>query len=253
MNRKFLLIALILPVVAIFSGTCAAAQDAEGLVQAAFDYFRGRTSISLVDMTVHRSDWERALTIKAWTKGKDRSLFRIVAPPKDKGNGTLKKGREMWLYNPKINRVIKIPPSMMSQAWMGSDFSNNDLSKSDSLIRDYQHQIVGTERHEGKKVYIIESMPKPSAPVIWGMQRLKIREDLIFLEQVFYDEDLQPVKAMTTDDIRMLGGKLFARKWKMQKTGAENEYTMLVYRKLSFDRPLRERVFSLTTLRTSIR
>jgi len=253
MDRKFLLIILILSVVTIPFGTHAAAQDAEGLVKAGFDYFRGRTSVSLVDMMVHRAGWERALTIKAWTKGKDRSLFRIVAPPKDKGNGTLKKGREMWLYNPKINRVIKIPPSMMSQAWMGSDFSNNDLAKSDSLIRDYRHQIVGTERHEGKKVYIIKSIPKPSAPVVWGMQRLKIREDLIFLEQVFYDEDLQPVKAMTTGDIQMLGGKLFPRKWKMQKTGAENGYTLLVYRELSFDPPLPERVFSLTTLRTSMR
>ena len=81
----------------------------------------------LVLMTIHRPDWQRTMTIKAWTKGQKKSLFFIASPPKDEGNGTLKKGREMWMFNPKVNRVIKVPPSMMSKSWMGSDFSNNDL------------------------------------------------------------------------------------------------------------------------------
>jgi outer membrane lipoprotein-sorting protein len=128
-------------------------------------------------MTIHRPDWERSLTIKAWTRGEKDSIFFILTPPKDVGNGTLKRGREMWIYNPKVNRVIKLPPSMMSQAWMGSDFSNNDLAKSDSILEDYTHLLEGVETHEGKKVYVVKSTPKPAAPVVWGMQRLKIRED----------------------------------------------------------------------------
>jgi outer membrane lipoprotein-sorting protein len=103
----------------------ANAQDAQALVEESFNYLRGKTSISTVSMTIHRKDWERVMTIRAWTKGEDESIFWIASPPKDYGNGTLKKGEQMWIYNPKVNRVIKIPPSMMSQAWMGSDFSNN--------------------------------------------------------------------------------------------------------------------------------
>jgi len=142
------------------------AQDAQALVKDSFNYMRGKTSVSTMVMTIHRPDWERAITIKAWTKGEKESIFWIIAPPKDYGNGTLKKKREMWIYNPKVNRVIKIPPSMMSQAWMGSDFSNNDLTKTESLINDYSHTIIGTEVHEGKKVYVIKSMPRPEAPVV---------------------------------------------------------------------------------------
>jgi outer membrane lipoprotein-sorting protein len=226
------------------------AQDAHDVVEASFNYVRGKTSISTVKMTIHRPDWERAITIKAWTKGQNDSIFWIIAPPKDKGNGTLKKKREMWMYNPKINRAIKIPPSMMSQAWMGSDFSNDDLSKTESLINDYSHEIVGTETHEGKKVYLIKSMPKPEAPVVWGMQRLKIREDYIFLKQEFYDEDLKLVKALTTLQIRMLGGKLFPRVWKMQKADVKDEYTVLEYEELFFDQDLPDRLFTLTSLKT---
>ena len=154
----------------------AGAQDAQALVQAAFNYMRDKASICVVDMTVHRPTWQRMITIKAWTLGATDSLFTIIAPPKDNGNGTLKKGRDMWMYNPKVNRIIKLPPAMMSQSWMGSDFSNNDLSKSDNLIKEYNHTITGVETLKGQKVYLIRSIPKPRAPEVWGMQRLKIRE-----------------------------------------------------------------------------
>ncbi|MBW2066165.1 MAG: outer membrane lipoprotein-sorting protein [Deltaproteobacteria bacterium] len=231
----------------------ACAQDAQELVEASFNYLRGRTSIALVDIIIHRPAWERVMTMKAWTQGQDKSLIKIIAPARDKGNGTLKKGREMWIFNPKVNRVIKIPPSMMSQAWMGSDFSNNDLAKSDSLIKDYVHRIIGTEVNEGKKVYIIESMPKPDAPVVWGMQRLKIREDLIFLEEGFLDEDLKLVKRLTAHDIGILGGKLFPRIWKMEKADSKDEYTLLKYRELVFDRPLPRDTFTLSKLRLPVR
>lgn len=231
----------------------ALAIDPNQLVEDSFNYMRGKSSVSEVIMTIHRPDWQRQMTIKAWTRGQKDSLFYIDAPPKDRGNGTLKKGREMWIYNPKINRVIKVPPSMMSQSWMGSDFSNNDLSKSDSLLTDYTHTLIATETHDGKRLYVIKSMPKPDAPVVWGMQRLKIREDLIWLSQEFFDEDLQPVKAMTTLEIQMLGGKLFPKVWRMSKVDQQGNYTQLNYTALVFTSSLPDSLFTLTTLRKPLR
>jgi outer membrane lipoprotein-sorting protein len=248
MNTRFRILPL--TILLLLPAGPARAEDARAVVEASFQYYRGESSVSTVDMTVHRPDWERVFTIKAWTRGEESSLFRILGPPKDRGNGTLKKGREMWMYNPKVNRVIKVPPSMMSQSWMGSDFSNNDLAKSDSLIHDYDHEIVGTESHDGKTVYVIESRPKPRAPVVWGMLKLRIREDLIFLEEAFFDEDLEPVKTMTSSDIRLMGGRLFPATWKMQKADVEDEYTVLEYRKIVFNVEVEERVFTLSNLRT---
>ena len=159
----------------------------------------------------------------------------------------------MWMYNPKVNRVIKVPPSMMSQSWMGSDFSNNDLAKSDSFVNDYDHTIVGTETHDGKKVYVIRSMPKPDAPVIWGMQMLKIREDLIWLSQEFFDEDLKSVKIMTTLEIQPLGGKLYPKVWRMRETDKKERYTQLTYSSLSFKPDLPDSFFTLSSLRKARR
>jgi len=235
--------------ICIIQTPAALALDAGTLVVDSFNYMRGKASVATVEMVIHRPDWERRMTIKAWTKGERESLFFITAPPKDNGNGTLKKGREMWIFNPKVNRVIKLPPSMMSQAWMGSDFSNNDLAKSDSLIYDYRHRLIETESVAGKKVYHIESLPKPDAAVVWGMLKLKIREDLILLSETFYDEDLKPVKVMTTLEINLLGGKLYPKVWKMQKADTENEYTLLNYRALLFKSGLPDRLFSVSSLK----
>ena len=237
----------------LLQGPPAGAQDGQSLVEDSFNYMRDKSSVSEVVMTVHRPDWERKMTIKAWTRGQKDSLFYIEAPPKDRGNGTLKKGREMWMYNPKINRVIKVPPSMMSQSWMGSDFSNNDLAKSDSLLTDYTHTVIGTETHNGLTVFIIKSMPKPEAPVVWGMQKLRIREDLIWLSQEFFDEDLEPVKAMTTLEIQMLGGKLYPKVWRMRKVDEKDKYTELNYTTLAFKAALPDNLFTLTSLRKARR
>jgi len=251
MKERFILALWMIPFILVVCPVDSVnARDAQALVEDSFNYMRGKTSISTVSMTIHRSDWERVMSIKAWTIGEDESILWITAPPKDLGNGTLKRGEQMWIYNPKVNRVIKIPPSMMSQSWMGSDFSNNDLSKTDSLLYDYQHTIIDTEIHEGKKVYVVKSMPKPDAPVIWGMQKLKIREDYIFLSQEFYDEELTPVKALTTHQIQIMGGKLFPRVWKMQKADVEDEYTLLEYKELEFDKSLPDKLFTISSLKS---
>jgi outer membrane lipoprotein-sorting protein len=223
--------------------------DPARIVKTAVDYYRGDASESLVVMTVHRPDWERSMTIRAWTKGQKDSAFIIVDPARDKGNGTLKRGREMWTYNPKVNRVIKLPPSMMSQAWMGSDFSNNDIAKSDTLIEDYIHRLVGTESDGEMPVYVIESLPKPGAPVVWGMQRLKIRKDGILIVQEFFDEDKVLVKSMTAYQIDILGGKKFPKFWKMQKSEAQDEYTVLEYQELAFKSDIPDRYFSIAALK----
>jgi len=232
-----------------FPAVIQAQMDAGTIVKNAFDYWRGDASVSTAVMTIHRPDWERSVTLKAWTRGESDSLFVIVDPAKDRGNGTLKTGKGMWMYNPKVNRIIKLPPSMMSQGWQGSDFSNNDLAKTDSLIKDYVHTLAETTIDQGKKIYRLKSIPKADAPVIWGMINLFIREDYILLKEEFFDEDFKCVKTLTAWDIQKNGDKLFPMKWKMQKTDAAGEYTLFVYEKIEFKKKLNKRMFTRTHLK----
>ena len=231
----------------------ARAIDARAIIEAGFKHYRGNASKATFEMVIHRPTWERRMQMDAWTKGTDRSLVRITAPAKDKDNGTLKRGREMWTFNPKVNRVIKLPPSLMSQSWLGSDFSNNDISKSDSILNDYRHTLTGTTTHEGRKVHIIESIPKPDAPVVWGKQILHIRDDNVLILQEFFDEDLLPVKRLTGEQIQMMGGRMFPKVWKMQENDKTDQYTRLQYHELAFLDDLADRYFTLNQLKTSQR
>ena len=231
----------------------ARAIDARAIIEAGFKHYRGNASKATFEMVIHRPTWERRMQMDAWTKGTDRSLVRITAPAKDKDNGTLKRGREMWTFNPKVNRVIKLPPSLMSQSWLGSDFSNNDISKSDSILNDYRHTLTGTTTHEGHKVHIIESIPKPDAPVVWGKQILHIRDDNVLILQEFFDEDLLPVKRLTGEQIQMMGGRMFPKVWKMQENEKTDQYTRLQYHELAFLDDLADRYFTLNQLKTSQR
>jgi outer membrane lipoprotein-sorting protein len=200
-------------------------------------------------MTIHRQEWERTQVMHVWTIGEEASLFTLVEPPKDRGNGTLKTGNEMWTYNPKVNRIIKLPPSMMAQSWMGSDFSNNDLAKADALIEDYTHRLIGEESHEGMKVYVVESTPLPDAPVIWGKEIVKIREDLVFLEEAFYDEAGELVKTLSFEEIIMISGKLYPRTLIMRPADKPDQYTKVEYLKLEFRESLPSRYFTRSALR----
>ena len=219
------------------------------VVRMAWEYMRGETSEAVTEMIIHRPDWERSMTIRGWTRGQEDSLLRIIEPPRDAGNGTLKLGSDMWTYNPKINRAIKIPPSMMSQAWMGSDFSNNDLAKSESVIEDYTHEVVQTMEADGHTAWRVAATPKPGAPVVWGKVELVVRDDGIMLEEVFFDEEGEPVKILSTEDIREMGGKLFPATWKMRKADAQDEYTLLEYESIEFDVGLPDSLFTLRSLK----
>ena len=143
-------------------------KDARELVRAAMEHWRGTNSYSEMTMTIHRSDWQRSMSMRSWSEGDKLSLVRVTEPKKDKGNGTLLKDNDMWSYAPKINRIIKIPSSMMSQGWMGSDFSNKDISKSTDILDQYDHSLISQSQQDGHTVYTIEAIPHEDAAIVWG-------------------------------------------------------------------------------------
>src|SRR5580700_8799137 len=151
-GRKFL-VAILAGMIA--APALAATPSADAILRQAFENYRASSSESTVAMTVHRPDWERRLQMKGWTRGDNEALVRFIAPAKDAGNATLKVAGDTWVYNPKLNQVIKLPSSMMSQSWMGSDFSYNDLSKSEDIIADYTHRLTATTQAGGHTVWTI--------------------------------------------------------------------------------------------------
>ena len=249
LKNRYLVVCLLGSIVWTSAGWGQEAPAAAALVERAFNHLRGETSVSRTEMTIQRPDFKRTMILKGWTRGKGDAIFFVEKPAKDAGNGTLKKGRDMWSYNPKINRVIKLPPSMMSQSWMGSDFSNNDLSKTDTILDQYRHEIIGQRTLDGWLVYDVRSIPKEDAPVVWGKQELSIRSDGIMLRQAFFDEDMLLVKTLSARDVKMMGGRLFPAEWIMQRADTQDRFTRLVYLEVAFDTKLKPNVLTIANLK----
>jgi outer membrane lipoprotein-sorting protein len=200
-------------------------------------------------MVIHRPDWERSMTMEAWTKGDDRALVRVIEPKKDRGNGTLTDDDSMWTYSPKVNRVIKVPSSMMGQSWMGSDFSNKDISRADDIIDQYEHTLVDTSVTDEIETYTIRSVPHEEAAVVWGKEVLTIRADHVVLEHAFYDQDGQVVKTLKTLEIGDMGGRTIATRQRMQKADEPGEWTEIAVLEVEYDLELRDSLFTLSNLR----
>jgi len=234
----------------LFSGISSGSGDpAREIVKQALDHWRGVSSIGEMTMTIHRPDWERKMSMKIWTQGSNKSLVRITGPKKDLGNGTLVLENNMWSYSPKIKRVIRIPSSMMGQGWMGSDFSNKDVSRSDDIVDQYTHSLIETGTSEGMKVYVVESVPLEDAAIVWGKEVLSIREDWIILEHSFYDQDGILVQKLDTLDIGEIGGRTAALRQRMGKVDAPDEWTEMEVSKIEYDVDISDRIFTLANLK----
>ncbi|MBU6299746.1 MAG: outer membrane lipoprotein-sorting protein [Alphaproteobacteria bacterium] len=221
---------LLMPVFCAFFAAAlpaAAGPNPDALLRAAFDNWRAKSSTTEVTMTVHRPDWERTSQMKAWTQGDDDALVRFIAPAKDAGNATLKLGNDTWVFNPKLNQVIKLPASMLAQSWMGSDFSYNDLAKADDVLTQYTHHLLETTHADGHTIYIIEADPKPGAPVVWGKLVVKVREDGVMMGETYFDQDMKPVRIMTTDKAGELGGRAYPVTMTMRPADALGKWTRI--------------------------
>ena len=224
-------------------------RDATTIVKDAMDHWRGLSSETVMTMIIHRPDWERTMTMRGWTKGDDRSLVRVLEPSKDRGNGTLTDDNSMWSYSPKVNRVIKIPSSMMGQSWMGSDFSNKDIARADDIVDQYDHSILSSEEVDGITIFEIESIPHEDAAVVWGREVLSIRDDHVVTTHRFYDQDGELVKTLTSLEIGEMGGRVIAKRQRMSKVETPDEWTEIEVVSVDYEVELKDSLFTLSNLR----
>jgi outer membrane lipoprotein-sorting protein len=227
----------------------SAEDTARDLIRKAMDHWRGLTSHSRMTMTIHRPDWERRMTMESWSKGDKRSLVRVIEPKRDAGNATLLDDNSMWTYSPKVNRVIKVPSSMMSQSWMGSDFSNKDIAKSTDIIDQYDHSLTATEERDGHLYFTVTSVPHEDAAVVWGKEVIVVRDDYVLMEEQFWDQDGILVKSLQTLEVAVMGGRPVARVMRMGKLETPDEWTRLTADHIEFDLDLPDSLFTLSNLR----
>jgi outer membrane lipoprotein-sorting protein len=219
------------------------------IVERVEDLLWSKTVQGDFEMTITTPRWTRRLELRSWMERPKRSFVRILAPAKEAGIGSLRIGAEMWNYLPNVERTIKIPPSMMLQPWMGSDFTNDDLVKQSSAVDDYTHRIVGTEDVEGAAAYVVEALPKPDAAVVWGKVVYRVRAaDFVPLKQEYFSERGELVRVMTFSDVRPMAGRTIPTRWQMRPTDKIGNVTTIVLKSVTYDRPVDPEIFTQRNL-----
>ncbi|MEH0156727.1 outer membrane lipoprotein-sorting protein [Limibacter armeniacum] len=226
------------------------AQDAKEIIRKSNDLLNGKTSKVTMTMNIVRPEWKRSMTMKSWSKGTEYFLVLVTAPAKDRGTSSLKRGNELWNWMPSIERTIKVSPSMMSQSWMGSDFTNDDLLNASSIVDDYTHDIVAEEKVNGYDCWKIQLTPKEDAAVVWSKVFMWIsKEGYWQLKSENYDEDDYLVNTMNAYDIKQLGDRKIPSRMEMIPADEEGNKTVLIYQEAEFDTPIPDSFFSMQNMK----
>ena len=229
----------------------AQTMSAKAIIKKADEVMKGiKTTRAEMTVTTIRPKWKRTMKMKTWSQGTKLSMILFTSPVKEKGTSFLMKGKEVWNWIPSIERTIKLPPSMMMQSFMGTDFTNDDLVKQSSIVEDYDHKIVGEATIEGRKCYKIEMIPHEDAAVVWGKILVWVsHNDYFQLKVNFYDEDDELVNKMIAYDIKKMGGKLLPAKMEVTPLDKKGQKTIMEYTSLEFDAPFQNNFFTVQNMK----
>ena len=228
------------------------AQNLSGkeIVRKADELMRGKSNYAEVEMEIIRPSWTRTLRFKSWAKGDDFSLVYITHPQREKGQRFLKRNREMWNYVPSIDRMIKIPPSMMMQSWMGSDLTNDDLVNAASIVEDYDQTILRTETLRGKECYVIKMVPHEEAPVVWGKVLTWIsKKNFTTLRNEYYDEAGVLVNEEILDEFENVGDRTIPTRFTMIPADKEGHKTIMKFQNIEFGVDIKDSFFSIQNMK----
>ncbi len=252
----FLMLAL------IFSAASGAENPAEIIRQMELN-MRGDASQTEMTMETVRPRYTREISLRSWRLGDDYSLIFITAPARDEGTAFLKRGREIWNYQPRIDRTIKMPPSMMSQSWMGSDFTNDDLVGAASLVDDYTHNLIGAETVDGHECYVVQLIPEPENPIVYEKVIYRVTREIEVTDEEGdkvlkelnlpvsvdnYDERDELVNTIHFREIKEIGGRMIPTVMEMIPADKENQKTVLTTHKADFDIEISSDFFSIRNL-----
>jgi len=243
---KTQMILILLGILGQFSAAKAGDSDAREIVRKAETKFNGeQSSYSEMILTIVRPAYERRIEFKTWAEQEGNSLTLITAPAKEKGQSFLKSGNNLWSWNPTIQRLIKLPPSMMAQGWMGSDYSNDDILRESSLVRDFTHHLKSEETIDGYPCYVVELLPLENSDVLWGKIVLWITKDsFLELQSEYYDEEGFRVKTHRAHTLKTFDQRLLPSVMEIIPADEPGSKTLVSIQKMQFNIPMAPNFFS---------
>jgi outer membrane lipoprotein-sorting protein len=221
----------------------------EELLDQVDDLYRSQSSQATLQMTIVTERYQRSLTLESTTKGEENSLVRILKPEKEAGIATLRVGKNLWNYLPNVDRTMRVPIGMMSSSWMGSHFSHDDVVRESRFADDYELRFLESTSGQSASEYVIEAVPRPASPVVWGKVIIRIAENRLPIEAQFFDEKNRRVRTITWQNPRSEGGRIIPTTMRLEPSDKPGQFTEIKILHIEFDVPIPDQTFTLRTLR----
>jgi outer membrane lipoprotein-sorting protein len=228
------------------------AQDVSAyeVIKKANEKYQGESNYGEFTMEIIRPNWSRTLSFKSCAIGSDYSITLVTDPAKEKGQTFMKRLNDLWSWNPKISRLIKLPPSMLAQGWMGSDYSNDDILKESSIVVDYNHSFTGSEAIAEKDCHIIELTPKEDAAVVWGKVIKWVSKDgYLQLKTEYYDEDNYLIKTDLCSDVKFMGDREIPTRMEIIPEEEPDNRTIVTITNIVYNITITDGFFSQQTMK----
>jgi outer membrane lipoprotein-sorting protein len=224
-------------------------KTAKDMIQYMIDMNRGNSSHGKMEMEVVTPDWDRTIGMEWWEKGESLMLVRVLSPSRDTGNGTLKIDNNLWNYIYTFDQTVHIPPAMMAQSWMGSDFTNDDIIRESSIVNDYNHSIEGIEEQDGERCYKILMSADPTTPVPWLTVRVWLKTaDLLPVREEYYNDNGTLARYMTFSNYQHVQDRTIPLTMRMVPLDKPGHYTEMRYTEIEFDIDIPDSTFTLQNL-----
>ena len=229
--------------------------DPAELIERVEQALRGDTVRMRAEMRITTPRWTRVVEFSSWDdRAGDRSLIRILSPRKDRGTGFLRVQGTFWTWLPRVERTLRIPPSMMLQSWMGSDFTNDDLARESSLSEDYSARSLGGRDLQGTRAWGVELTPHADAPVVWARVEAWIEPETLAPRSLLYYDEPDPgrfelLRELRFSDVRLVQGRAFPHTWLMLPRDKPGHSTEMRIASSVFDEPFDEALFTQEHLR----
>ncbi len=224
----------------------SSSNEAENIIKKLDENMRGENVSMTLTMKIVSMGHERTMKMQSWSEGTKKSFTKILYPPKDRGITFLSLDNQMWQYVPKIERIIKIPPSMMLQNWMGSDITNDDMVKQSSIVEDYDAKII----KKAGSIVTLELIPKEDAAVVWGKIIINIDTTTYTSQKdIFYDEDMKEVRIFLYDNVKKFGKYYIPTIWRVQPVDKKNNYTEMILEDVKYDTEMSSQYFKKSALK----
>jgi outer membrane lipoprotein-sorting protein len=231
---------LVLTLLALaLAGQAAAQDDAQTIIDAMIENLRAERVTATMAMTVTRDDRVDAYVIETLAVGEDRSLIRVIEPARDAGQAFLSVDQNLFVYNPRLRRVLRLPPSGRSDSFLGSDLSFNDLAGDD-----YRDGYSATVLERDDSIVTLELIPADDAPTPYGRLLWSAdTETLTPTRLVFFDQRGQAVREIVFSEVVESGGRFIPTRFEVRDLLREGSSTVATYTAVDFETAIPDSCF----------